>query len=96
MTPDFCPNCGAELPPKARVCPECGSDEETGWSEEARYDGLDLPDEDFDYEHFMKREYGRRKPNSTHLNWLWWAIAVLILLGFAFLFFRTVLQHPAH
>jgi hypothetical protein len=39
-----CPNCGADVPPRARVCPECGSDDETGWSEDTLYDGLDLPD----------------------------------------------------
>ncbi len=38
-----CPNCGAEVPVKALSCPECGSDEETGWSEDTMYDGLDLP-----------------------------------------------------
>lgn len=32
-----CPNCGADVPVKARACPECGSDEETGWSEAAKY-----------------------------------------------------------
>ncbi len=38
-----CPNCGADVPLKARACPECGSDKETGWSEEAQYIHL-LPD----------------------------------------------------
>jgi hypothetical protein len=28
-----CPNCGAVIPAKSPACPECGSDEETGWSE---------------------------------------------------------------
>jgi len=42
----ICPNCGCEVEEGALVCPECGSDEETGWSEEAEYDGLDLPDSD--------------------------------------------------
>jgi uncharacterized membrane protein YvbJ len=32
-----CPNCGADVPTKAKACPECGSDEDTGWSEEAKY-----------------------------------------------------------
>ena len=27
----------------ALACPECGSDAETGWSDETLYDGLDLP-----------------------------------------------------
>ncbi len=37
-----CPNCGSEVPIKARSCPDCGSDENTGWSEDTIYDGLDL------------------------------------------------------
>ena len=40
----ICPNCGAEVPIKALSCPECGSDEKTGWSEDTMYDGLDLPE----------------------------------------------------
>ncbi|MGR3219736.1 MAG: zinc-ribbon domain-containing protein [Candidatus Anammoxibacter sp.] len=42
-----CPNCGAELALNALACRECGSDENTGWSDETMYDGLDLPS-DFD------------------------------------------------
>ncbi len=38
-----CPNCGAEVPIKAKSCPDCGSDDNTGWSEDTMYDGLDLP-----------------------------------------------------
>ena len=40
-----CPNCGADVPVKARACPECGSDEETGWSDAAQYLHL-LPNTD--------------------------------------------------
>jgi zinc-ribbon domain len=39
-----CPNCGTEVRSGVRSCPECGSDEETGWSDDTMYDGLDLPD----------------------------------------------------
>lgn len=35
-----CPNCGADVPIKAKACPECGSDQETGWSEAAQYTHL--------------------------------------------------------
>lgn len=42
----ICPVCGAEVPIHAPACPECGSDDETGWSENTLYDGLDLPDDD--------------------------------------------------
>ncbi|MEM9776942.1 MAG: hypothetical protein AAF902_20360 [Chloroflexota bacterium] len=30
-----CPNCYADVPWYAAACPECGSDEETGWAEDA-------------------------------------------------------------
>ncbi len=40
----ICSNCGAEVPLKALACPECGSDENTGWSEDTMYDELDLPE----------------------------------------------------
>ncbi len=47
--PDFvCPNCGADVPGGAKSCPECGSDERTGWSEDTYLDGVSLPDEDND------------------------------------------------
>ena len=58
MPPETCPNCGAEVPRNAKACPECGSDEQTGWSEETHVDGLDLPEEKFDYDNFVEREFG--------------------------------------
>ncbi|MEZ4642864.1 MAG: zinc ribbon domain-containing protein [Chloroflexota bacterium] len=42
----ICPNCGAQVPDNALACPECGSDEETGWSEDTAYDGLYLYDDE--------------------------------------------------
>ncbi len=43
-----CPNCEAEVSMVASVCPECGSDDETGWSLNTIYDDLDLPDDSED------------------------------------------------
>jgi hypothetical protein len=80
-----CPNCGADLPPGARVCPECGSDEHTGWSEAAKADGLGLPDDSFDYDEFVKREFGNEQNKSTGIHWFWWIVAVMVLLAFLFL-----------
>jgi hypothetical protein len=73
---DTCPNCGAGLPPKARACPQCGSDETTGWSEQARYDGLNLPDENFDYGKYVKREFGGEKLKPRGVHWIWWLVAI--------------------
>ncbi len=43
-----CPNCYADVPWNAAACPECGSDEETGWAEDAEnviyYDDDEEPD----------------------------------------------------
>ena len=40
---DFiCPACGAEVPAGAAACPECGSDETTGWSDQTIYDGTEI------------------------------------------------------
>jgi len=45
-----CPVCGTEVPIKAAACPECGSDDETGWSEDTIYDGVNLPEFEASYE----------------------------------------------
>jgi hypothetical protein len=81
QTPDICPNCGAEVPLKCKACPQCGSDERTGWSEDANHGGLDLPDEEFDYENFVKGEFGVRQVKPRGLHWFWWLVALLLLVG---------------
>lgn len=42
-----CPVCGEVVAADALACPGCGSDDETGWSEESAYDAADLPDAAF-------------------------------------------------
>lgn len=88
MSPEVCPNCGAEVPPGARACPECGSDAETGWSEEAQAGGLDLPDEEFDYEGYVKREFGGKEVVPQGIHWFWWLVGVALVVGIALLWFR--------
>ena len=78
---DQCPNCGAELDPGARVCPECGSDETTGWSQDAKDSELGLPDESFDYDQFVNREFGDRRAKAPGIRWFWWLVAVMVLAG---------------
>jgi len=88
MTPEICPNCGAEVPRHAKACPECGSDEQTGWSEEAHASSLDLPEENFDYQDFVKREFGEKGPVPRGLHWFWWAVATLIAVGLIIMWVR--------
>jgi hypothetical protein len=78
VSPDFCPNCGAEVLRNAKVCPECGSDEKTGWSETAYAGGLGLPDEDFDYDGFVKEELGPGVAKPRGIHWLWWLTALIL------------------
>jgi uncharacterized membrane protein YvbJ len=86
---ETCPHCGADLPPRAKACPACGSDEHTGWSEQARYDGLDLPDDGFDHADFVQREFAGEKIKPRGVAWLWWLVAVGLVLLFAIAFFRS-------
>ncbi|MEM9217915.1 MAG: zinc ribbon domain-containing protein [Cyanobacteria bacterium P01_F01_bin.150] len=53
-----CPICGTEVSSKARSCPECGADEETGWSDAAQYTHL-LPDrgDQGEYQPSVWRQY---------------------------------------
>ena len=79
MSPDTCPNCGADLPRNAKACPECGADETTGWSEAGGTGHLGLPDEEFDYEEFTRREFGGRSPKPSGIRWFWWVVGLLLL-----------------
>ena len=83
MNPEICPCCGAEVPPNAKACPECGADEHTGWSEEADAERLGLPDEDFNYEEFVRREFSRGKsPKPLGIHWFWWLVGILLVVAF--------------
>ena len=87
MPPEFCPNCGAAVPPKAKGCPACGADEKTGWSEAAHADNLGLPDDEFDYNEFVQAEFGgQTKPRGVH--WLWWLTALGLIILFLVCWFR--------
>ena len=81
--PETCPNCGADVPAGAKACPGCGADEKTGWSEEAGVGSLNLPDESFDYEDFVQREFGRKKALPHGISRFWWMVAVMLALLFA-------------
>ncbi|MEO6036715.1 MAG: zinc ribbon domain-containing protein [Verrucomicrobiota bacterium] len=86
---ETCTNCGADVLRNAKVCPECGSDEKTGWSDEAHVGGLDLPDEEFNYEKFVEKEFGRRKNFIRQgLHSFWWVVAVAVTGALVFLWFR--------
>jgi hypothetical protein len=72
------------VPPNALACPECGSDDRTGWSDadDLETASLDLPDtemSDEDYEDFLARELGAR-PRKRAPLWVW-VVVILLVLG---------------
>lgn len=76
--PDTCGHCGGPIPSDASACPECGADEDTGWEDEYSSD-LGLSDEDFDYDEFVKQEFGESgNPNVVPhgLHWFWWFVGI--------------------
>jgi len=79
-TPEICPVCGEDVPPRALACPECGADHNSGWREGAEsYDGVDLPNQEFDYDEFVRQEFGPSvKPAG--IKTVWWITALLLIL----------------
>jgi hypothetical protein len=88
MAPETCPNCGADVPRNAKACPECGADDASGWAEDAYADRLGLPEEKFDYENFVKDEFGAKQVKPRGLAWIWWATAVILLALLVWLYLR--------
>ena len=72
--PAECAQCGADIPPRARACPECGADERTGWREQSIYDGLDLPEPDTDDSATSSQRH------SGRLAWYWVVTFIPLLL----------------
>jgi hypothetical protein len=85
--PKECPVCGEDVPRGALACPACGADHKSGWRIDADiHDGLDLPDDDCDYDEFVKREFGNRaKPAGVKT--IWWITAIILAaIGLVFCF----------
>ena len=82
-TPEICPVCGEDVPNGAVACPECGADHNSGWREEVEsYDATGLPEEDFDYNEFVRREFGRASKPAA-IKTVWWVTAILVIVAVA-------------
>ena len=87
MPPENCPNCGAEVPRGALACPECGANEQTGWNDRATGQRLDLTDDEFNYDEFVKEEFGEQehsRAKTRGVGWFWWLVAVGLVLAFIY------------
>ena len=89
MKVDFyiCPECGAEVRVGSKGCVKCASeratkhwDEAKSWEQDEVYDGLDLPDDEFDYDEFLEEEFGGGRKPWKRIGWLWWTVAVVLLV----------------
>lgn len=89
-SPDVCPVCGEDVPRGSLACPACGADHNSGWRIDSdAHDALDLPDDDFDYDEFVRREFASgAKPAG--IKTIWWITAIILLaLSLAFYFFGS-------
>jgi hypothetical protein len=73
------------VPAGSPACPECGSDDETGWSEDADLRAADIPtgyatDDEFDYQAYVKREFGPRSKTLLLRPFAIILIAVVLVL----------------
>lgn len=89
----LCPSCDREIE-VGRHCPRCtrpkrrSVKEKKSWEQDAGADGLDLPDNEFDYDAFIAEEFGAAPHRKTGLAWYWYAVAVLLLIAILLEFFR--------
>jgi len=84
-----CPFCGGEVAVGSQ-CPGCTRKQRKkrqpppagpkSWEQDEVHDALDLPDEDFDYDEFVAREFGGTPHRKLGVKWYWWALGLGLLL----------------
>ena len=80
--PGQCPACGEWVPRGAAACDDCGACAKSGWSGDTHADGLDLPDDEFDYDDFIAREFGGKSSKQPLTAKIWWWVALALLIVF--------------
>jgi hypothetical protein len=81
-----CPVCGADVPRKAKSCPECGACEKSGWSEDQYLDGIDLPEEDYTSGRLLGTG-SERGAKWSGMQRFWGLVALIVLVAFLWLTF---------
>jgi hypothetical protein len=88
----LCPGCDQEVAVGSRGCPRCNSPHKRRRRSKAAAggtrrrerdhsaDGLDLPDDDFDYDAFVAREFGLKPHRRIGIEWYWWVTALILVL----------------
>jgi hypothetical protein len=81
-----CPFCDQDVR-VGKPCPGCVKKQKPvkakrkSWEQDHSSDGLNLPDDDFDYDEFVAREFGKAPHKSLGVKWYWWALGVVVLLA---------------
>jgi hypothetical protein len=71
------------------ACPECGADHNSGWREDAHlFDALDVPEEGFDHDEFVRREFGSA-PKPAGISTVWWIVAIVLVLILLVIYFQA-------
>ncbi len=85
--PEVCPVCGEDVPRGSLACPGCGADHNSGWREDSDvYDAVDLPDQGFNYEDFIRAEFGS-VPKPAGIKTFWWIAAIVLIVVFIVIYF---------
>jgi uncharacterized membrane protein YvbJ len=80
VKPDFiCPNCGNPVPGDATACPECGSDETTGWADDAQLADAHSTLDNDEYLDLYSKEFGIKHKRGKYEIVV--AVAAAILLA---------------
>ncbi len=96
-----CPSCDQEVKVGSRGCPHClkrqkkkkkapKKERRKPWESDEIYDGLDLPDGDFNYDEFCAKEFGTDAPHKQiGIKRYWWIWALIFLLLAIYFFVKT-------
>ncbi len=50
------------------------------WEQDKLYDGLDLPDEDFNYDEFVAKKFGYLPHKKIGVKLYWWILGIFLLV----------------
>ncbi|HPF13981.1 MAG: hypothetical protein H6830_08330 [Planctomycetes bacterium] len=86
-----CPLCGEPVSVGALACRACGSDAQTGWSEDADEGLVDLgtSQDAFDYDAFLAKEFPTEqglRSRLRHSSQRWIAIGMIVALVLVWVF----------
>ncbi len=70
-----CPGCAKPASRRKSAVPA----RRKSWEQDDSLDGLGLPDEDFDYEDFVAREFGAVPHRRLRVKLRWWLSGVVLL-----------------